>query len=318
MNQRNRWSSFCIRAAFFILLTISTVTILQAQTVTFAQFIERFGGQDFVALNTGGVGFTLQTIPSGSPIIFIYQNTPGLPAVLQGPQDAHIFVSGSTTTPAFQVGGIDPPRDIQPFSGVVTIQIIRDTPAGVGTGTQRNLLTAVITPEATSRASLAGDDLSDAAAFTASEARQSVVFTSDFLGFAPTSLENLALSFSSINPNLSIGPGGFLNGFTSAGSGTFASTQTPIFNPPTAAGVSINGRVLNGYGRAISRANVTLTDQSGETRTVSTTNLGYYRFDDIPAGQIVTISVQAKGWTYEPRVINLNDNISDIDFYPIQ
>jgi len=316
MKPNCRWSSFFVKAAFFIVLTISTGTLLHAQSITFAQFIERNGTQDFVFTNnTSSADFA--TVASGSPIIFIYQNTPGLPAVLQGPQMAHVFVTGSTTTPAIQVGGIDPPRDIQRFSGVVTIQIIRDTPAGVGTGTQRNLLTAVVTPDGASQASLSGDDLSDAAAFTASEARQSVVFTSDFLGFAPTSIENLGLSFSSVNPALSIGPGGFLNSFTAAGSGTFASTVAPVFNPPTAAGVSINGRVLNGYGRAV-RAIVTLTDENGETRTASTNSLGYYQFNDIAAGQIVTLSVAAKGWTYEPRVINLNENLTDIDFYPLQ
>ena len=317
MKQTKEWSSFCIKAAFFIFLTLSTVAIGQAQTVTFAQFIERNGTQDFAATNNG-TSVTFQSVAAGSPILFLYSNVAGLPPVLQGTQEAHIIITASTTSPAIQVGGIDPPRNIQRFSDTFTIQIIRDTPAGVGTGTQRNLLTAIVTPQGTSQASLSGDDLSDSAAFTASEARQNIVFTSDFLGFFPASLENLSLSFSSLNPAFSINPNGFINSFTAAGSGTFASTLAPIFNPPTAAGVSISGRVMSGYNRPVSRAIVTLTDQNGESRTATTNSLGYYRFENIPAGQVVTLNVTAKGWTYEPRVFNLNESVSDVDFHPIQ
>jgi hypothetical protein len=61
-----------------------------------------------------------------------------------------------------------------------------------------------------------------------------------------------------------------------------------------------------------------LTDENGETRTSSTNSNGYYQFTDITAGQIVTLTVSAKGWTYEPRLINLGESITDVDFYPIQ
>ena len=316
MKLLNRWSSFCVKAAFFIFLTISTVTFGQAQTITFAQFFERNGSQDFVFTNnTSSASF--QTVAGGSPVLFVYQNIAGLPPQLQGVQEAHLFITATTTTPAFQAAG-DPPRDIQRFSGTVTIQIIRDTVAGVGTGTQRNLLTVTITPDGTTQSSLAGDDLSDAVAYTASDARQTVSYSSDFLGFLPTNVDNLGISFSSVNPLLSIGAGGFLNSFTAAGAGTFASNVAPVYNPPTAAGVSINGRVLNGYGRPVSRAIVNLTDQNGETRTASTNSLGYYQFLDITAGQIVTLTVTAKGWTYEPRVINLGESLTDVDFVPLQ
>lgn len=307
-------STFYVKAAFFVLLTLSSATFLQAQTITFGQFFERNGTQDFVFTNNT-TSATFQTIPDGSPIYFIYQNVAGLPAELQGPQLAHITVSASTTTPAFQVAG-DPPRDIQRFSGTFIIRVIRDSPCSCGTGTRRNLLTAVITPDGTTQSSLAGDDLSDAAAYTASDARQTVAYSSDFLGFLPNSIDNLGIAFSSLNPNLSIGPGGFLNSFTTAGSGSFASNNAPVYNPPTAAGLTISGRIFTASGTIASRALVSLTDDTGTTTTVSTNNLGYYRFIDVTAGQTVTISVSAKGATYAPRIINLSDNISDLDFYP--
>src|SRR5215207_3685910 len=101
MKPTNRWSSFCIKTAFFIFLTISTGTLLQAQTITFAQFFERNGSQDFVFTNNTSSA-TFQTVTNGSPILFVYQNISGLPPQLQGPQEAHLFITATTTTPAFQ------------------------------------------------------------------------------------------------------------------------------------------------------------------------------------------------------------------------
>ena len=314
MNKTHVVSSFFVKAAFFILLTLSSVTFLQAQSVTFAQFLQRNGTNDFIFSNNG-TNATFQTIAGGTPVVFIYQNIAGLPGELQGPQNARLFVTGTTTTPAFQAAG-DPPRDIQRFNGTVTLQFIRDTPCNCGTGTQRNLLTVVVTPDGTTQSSLAGDDLSDAIAYTASDARQTVTYTSDFLGFLPTSVDNFGLSFSSVFPLVSIGPGGFLNSFTAAGTGTFATTPPPVYNPPTAAGVTIGGRVLNGYGRGVSGATVTLTDSNGEQLSVRTNTMGYFQFTDIPAGQIVTLGVSAKGWSYAPQVVNVTDNIDDFNFYP--
>ncbi|HVE55832.1 MAG TPA: carboxypeptidase-like regulatory domain-containing protein [Pyrinomonadaceae bacterium] len=297
-------------------MTLSSFTLLQAQTVTFGQFFQRNGTQDFVFTNNV-TSASFQTITDGSAILFIYQNVANLPSELQGPQLAHITITAVTSAPAFQIPA-DPPRDVQPFDQTVYIRIIRDTPAQSGTNTRRNLLTAIITPDGTAKASLSGDDLSDAVAFTASTARQNIQFSSDFITFAQSNqTNNLGLSFSSVFPLLSIGPGGFYNSFTAAGSGTFASNPAPVFNPPTAASVAINGRVFSAYGTSVSRAVVTMTDSSGASRTASTNNLGYFRFTDIPAGQAVTLSVTAKSGTYQSQVFNLNDNLDEVNFYPI-
>src|SRR5437868_5781438 len=114
-------AAFCLKAAFFILLTLSTVTLLQAQTVTFGQFFQRNGTQDFVFTNNA-TSASFQTIADDSAILFVYQNVANLPAELQGPQLAHIRITGVTTTPAFQIPA-DPPRDVQPFNQTIYIRI---------------------------------------------------------------------------------------------------------------------------------------------------------------------------------------------------
>ena len=83
---------------------------------------------------------------------------------------------------------------------------------------------------------------------------------------------------------------------------------------PSAASVSISGRVLTADGAGLRSAVVTMTDQQGVSRSVLTSSFGYYRFDDVAAGETYVISIAAKRFQFEPRVITLSDDISDVDF----
>jgi len=86
---------------------------------------------------------------------------------------------------------------------------------------------------------------------------------------------------------------------------------------PTAASVSIEGRVIDGaFG--IRNAVVTLTDQTGNTRTARTNAFGYYRFDDIESGQTVILSVASKQYSFATQVISVTDNIAEADFVALQ
>lgn len=96
-----------------------------------------------------------------------------------------------------------------------------------------------------------------------------------------------------------------------------AVTSTSIqFAVPTAAGVSIGGRVLNANGMGISKSMVTLTDMQGVSHTTLTNPFGYYNFDDVAAGSTVTISVSAKGRTFaNPTVIHsVGDAVDSLNF----
>ncbi len=301
----------------FILLTLMllwSATFLNAQTATFAQFLEVNGSNDFAFSNSGS-GASFNTISGGSAITFVYQNIAGLPPELQGNQAAHIYVYGNTNTPAFINAG----RTVQPLSQTFTIQILRDEPSsqGSGMGMRTNLLTATVTSSGSSTSDLTGDSGGSAAAYTATTPNQMVTYTSDFLDFsAPLVERNLALSFSSVNPAFNVGGGGFLTNFTAAGSGTFASNPGPTYNPPTAAPSMVSGRVLNSQRRGVANARVMLTNSSGQTFAVRTNSFGYYKFSDIESGQTVIISVFAKQYTYTPRVLNISAELDGMDFMP--
>ena len=78
----------------------------------------------------------------------------------------------------------------------------------------------------------------------------------------------------------------------------------------------MNGRVLNLSGRPISRAVVTLMDESGNARTTMTSSLGYYSFEDVPSGESYLLATSARGYTFATRLVSLGDNVSNFNIYP--
>ncbi|MBC7899618.1 MAG: carboxypeptidase regulatory-like domain-containing protein, partial [Saprospiraceae bacterium] len=83
---------------------------------------------------------------------------------------------------------------------------------------------------------------------------------------------------------------------------------------PTAASVSISGRILTADGRGIAKTRITLTNAAGQTRTVASSSFGYYRFDEVPAGETYIISAGHKQYQFTPRIIGLTGEINDLNF----
>ena len=82
----------------------------------------------------------------------------------------------------------------------------------------------------------------------------------------------------------------------------------------TAANVSVSGRVLTPDGRGLRNARVTMTDQNGVVRAVTTSSFGYYRFEDVESGQTYIVSVASRTYHYAPRVLQVVDTLADVDF----
>jgi hypothetical protein len=85
---------------------------------------------------------------------------------------------------------------------------------------------------------------------------------------------------------------------------------------PTAAEVSVSGRVATAKGNGIRNVSVTLTDSSGGARRAISSSFGYYRFDNVEAGQTYIISIHSKRYVFvDPtRVLNVQDELADVDF----
>jgi hypothetical protein len=101
-----------------------------------------------------------------------------------------------------------------------------------------------------------------------------------------------------------------------------ASTDNGQFTatvPPTAASVSVSGRVTTAQGRGIAKAQITLTDSAGRERTVQTTSFGYYRFEAVEAGETVTVAAKARRYRFNQSSIvrTANDSVTNADFVAI-
>lgn len=79
--------------------------------------------------------------------------------------------------------------------------------------------------------------------------------------------------------------------------------------------VFVGGRILTAGGvSGVPKVIVQLTKPNGEVIHVLSTSFGYYRFDDLDAGETYTISVGSKRFTFTPQIVQPNDNLTDVDF----
>ena len=83
---------------------------------------------------------------------------------------------------------------------------------------------------------------------------------------------------------------------------------------PTAADVTISGRVMTSEGNGLRNAQVWMTDSAGVTRVVTTSSLGYYSFDGVEAGNTYVIGVASKRFRFETRAVQVNDSADNVDF----
>ncbi len=131
--------------------------------------------------------------------------------------------------------------------------------------------------------------------------------------FTPAQFANLRIfhfesgAWQNRTDNTSVYPNLCSSGLTSLS--PFAIAQVA----PVAANVALGGRVTVGK-NGLARARVTLTDGSGETRTVITSSFGYYRFDELEAGQTYIISVNHKRYLFAPQVVSLFEDLTELDF----
>ena len=86
---------------------------------------------------------------------------------------------------------------------------------------------------------------------------------------------------------------------------------------PTAADVSISGRVVDASGLGISKAQIVLVNGStGETKITMTSPFGYYLLTDLDSTELYILNVNHKRYTFaEPqRVLSIADNATDVNF----
>jgi hypothetical protein len=86
---------------------------------------------------------------------------------------------------------------------------------------------------------------------------------------------------------------------------------------PTAAAVSVAGRVMTSDGTPIRGVRLTLFDVQGNARTCISSDFGYYRFDDIQIGQTYFLTATSKQFHFAARAVSVEDAIGDLDLVAI-
>jgi CSLREA domain-containing protein len=79
------------------------------------------------------------------------------------------------------------------------------------------------------------------------------------------------------------------------------------------ANASISGKILDTNGQDIGRVLVKISNSGGLVQTATTNSFGNFKFSDLPTGQMYTIEVMAKQYTFTPQNINLTGDITGLN-----
>jgi hypothetical protein len=102
---------------------------------------------------------------------------------------------------------------------------------------------------------------------------------------------------------------------TSTWSTRISSVTFPRCVAPTAATVSVSGRVTSPSGTPVRGVVVSLQRLSnGQVRTALTNGFGYFRFYDIPSGETYFVSASSKRFVFLSKVISLSDSLTELNF----
>ena len=138
----------------------------------------------------------------------------------------------------------------------------------------------------------------------------------DFVGFGTANCSETAAAPAAADSQSSIQRTTGID--TNNNSADFVSgTPTPQAAGATAAGAMINGRVADSRGRGLGRVVVMMSGSGIEEPIYATTNAyGYYRFEDIPAGNTYILTASSIRYTFDKPniVINVNGNLDGADF----
>jgi hypothetical protein len=85
---------------------------------------------------------------------------------------------------------------------------------------------------------------------------------------------------------------------------------------PTAAYVAVGGRVTAADGRGIGNSRVSVMLPGGESRSTVTNPFGFFRIDDLEAGQSYVFQVANKSYQFSnpTQLINVDQSIEDLNF----
>jgi hypothetical protein len=83
-------------------------------------------------------------------------------------------------------------------------------------------------------------------------------------------------------------------------------------------GVPVAGQVFTPEGRGLRNARVTITASNGTVQAVTTSSLGYFKFENVVPGDTYTISVSSRLYRFEARSIRIEHALADLQFVGLE
>jgi hypothetical protein len=142
-----------------------------------------------------------------------------------------------------------------------------------------------------------------------------IFFYGNFSGVSNGSTVTLRAGTITTNGNVAAAPpanGSFATFLTSDTGVRCSNFGVPL--APSAASVSISGRVLTAGKSGLPGASVYLTDRNGDVQIGRTNPFGYYRFEGVRAGQTVVLTVVSKRFQFAPQTLNLSEEVTELNF----
>ena len=87
---------------------------------------------------------------------------------------------------------------------------------------------------------------------------------------------------------------------------------------PSAASVTVSGRVVTADGRGLGKVKVSITGPDSFRREALTNAFGFYGFPDIPVGESYVLNADHKRYQFSSRLITVLDEISELDFIALE
>ena len=81
---------------------------------------------------------------------------------------------------------------------------------------------------------------------------------------------------------------------------------------------TVSGQILDPSGRGLRNAVVSIISPQNVTRSAIATDLGYYSIENVPIGGAYEIRVASRRYRFEPRLVNISDNVADLNFTGIE
>jgi hypothetical protein len=126
----------------------------------------------------------------------------------------------------------------------------------------------------------------------------------------------LKFKFAAVGPLFSFSPltwQDFMFNEGTPGSAT-VNGRVNLVHIPTAASVTVAGRVLSAAGQPIGNATVILVTNDNVFE-VKSSPLGYYQFDNVPAGQNYVLQAKAKQHSFAPLLVSVADPTLNLDLF---